>query len=99
MGSASGRCGCTARSSPGVPSRRWEPGRSLLDVNPATLRNWIEEAEGTEGTRPAAASTRSGDGEEVRALKKRVAELERANEILTTASGSFAQAELDRRFR
>lgn len=73
---------------------------SLLDVNPATLRNWVEEAERAEGTRPpATGSTRSGDSEEVRALKKRVAELERANEILKTASAFFAQAELDRRLK
>jgi len=32
-------------------------------------------------------------------LKKRVAELERANEILKTASAFFAQAELDRRLK
>jgi transposase-like protein len=73
---------------------------SLLDVNQATLRNWVEEAERAEGTRPAATgSARSGDSEEVRALKKRVAELERANEILKTASAFFAQAELDRRLK
>jgi transposase-like protein len=35
----------------------------------------------------------------VRALKKRVAELEGANEILKTASAFFAQAELDRRLK
>ena len=69
---------------------------SLLDVNPATLRNWIEEGERA-GGRPAAA--RSSESEEVRALKKRVAELERANEILKTASAFFAQAELDRRLK
>jgi len=32
-------------------------------------------------------------------LKRRVAELERANEILKTASAFFASAELDRRLR
>ena len=37
--------------------------------------------------------------EEVRALKKRVAELERANEILKTSAAFFAQAELDRRLK
>lgn len=70
---------------------------SLLDVNPATLRNWVEEAERAGGSRPAAA--RSSESEEVRALKKRVSELERANEILKTASAFFAQAELDRRLK
>ncbi|MPV36954.1 transposase [Georgenia subflava] len=64
---------------------------SLLDLNPATLRNWVEDAERAEGTRAPAAAARSGDSEEVRALKKRVTELERANEILKTASAFFAR--------
>ena len=72
---------------------------SLLDLNPATLRNWVEDAERAEGTRAPSAASRSADSEEVRALKKRVAELERANEILTTASAFFARAELDRRLK
>ena len=72
---------------------------ALLDVNPATLRNWVEDAERAEGTRAPSAASRSADSEEVRALKKRVAELERANDILTTASAFFARAELDRRLK
>lgn len=68
----------------------------LLDVNPATLRNWVEAAERADGTR---APVRPSESDEVRALRKRVAELERANEILKTASAFFAQAELDRRLR
>ena len=72
---------------------------SLLDLNPATLRNWVEDAERAEGTRAPSAASRSADSDEVRALKKRVAELERANDILTTASAFFARAELDRRLR
>jgi putative transposase len=35
----------------------------------------------------------------VRALRRQVAELERANEILKTSAAFFAQAELDRRLR
>lgn len=89
--------------------REWvaEPGASklsarrrvgeLLDVNPATLRNWVEAAERAEGSRDVV--HRPTESEEVRALRKRVAELERANEILKTASAFFAQAELDRRLR
>lgn len=69
----------------------------LLDVNAATLRNWVKAAERADGTR--AAVQRPVDSEEVRTLRKRVAELERANEILKTASAFFAQAELDRRLR
>ena len=75
---------------------------ALLDLNPATLRNWVQEAERAEGTRPAAAATsaaRTSESEEVRALKRRVAELERANDILKTSAAFFAQAELDRRFK
>ena len=71
---------------------------AVLDLNQATLRNWVEDAERAEGVR-APAAARAGDSEEVRTLKRRVAELERANEILKTASAFFAQAELDRRLR
>jgi transposase len=71
---------------------------ALLDLNPATLRNWVEDAERADGLR-GPASSRGIDSEEVRALKRRVAELERANEILKTASAFFAQAELDRRLK
>jgi transposase len=72
---------------------------ALLDVNPETLRNWVEAAERVDGSRAPAAAGRGADGEEVRALKRRVAELERANEILKTSAAFFAQAELDRRLR
>ena len=72
---------------------------AVLNLNPATLRNWVEDAERAEGIRAPAATARGSDSEEVRALKRRGAELERANEILKTASAFFAQAELDRRLR
>jgi transposase len=71
---------------------------ALLDVNPATLRNWVEDGDRAEGARvPAVRAV--VDLEEVRALKRRVAELERANEILKTSAAFFAQAELDRRLK
>ena len=60
---------------------------SLLDLNQATLRNWIEDRYNLDGT--GAGSRRSTDSEEVRALKKRVAELERANEVLKTSAAFF----------
>ena len=71
----------------------------LLDINPATLRNWIDAEE-----RAGAPADRSGSGDsvdmaEVRRLRAEVAELRRANEILKTASAFFASAELDRRLR
>ena len=37
--------------------------------------------------------------DELKALRREVAELRRANEILKTASAFFASAELDRRLR
>ena len=70
---------------------------ALLDVNPATIRNWVEDAERRDGVRAPAA--RAVESEEVRALKRENAELRRANEILKTASAFFAQAELDRRLK
>jgi transposase len=69
----------------------------LLDVNPETLRNWADQQEGVESGRSPA--PRSAESEEVRALRRRVAELERANEILKTSAAFFAQAELDRRLK
>ena len=70
---------------------------ALLDLNSETLRNWAEERDRVEfGGSPA---PRSAESEEVRALRRRVAELERANEILKTSAAFFAQAELDRRLR
>ncbi len=70
----------------------------LLDINAATLRNWVEEVERAQRPdRPGGQET--VDLEEVRALRQRVAELERANDILKTASAFFAQPELDRRLK
>ena len=70
----------------------------LLDVKPATLRNWIE-AEKRAGAPAGSGSGDSVDMAEVRRLRAEVAELRRANEILKTASAFFAQAELDRRLK
>lgn len=70
---------------------------SLLDLNQATLRNWIEDRLVSDGVTPG--SGRRTESDEVRTLKRRVAELERANEILKTSAAFFAQAELDRRLK
>jgi transposase-like protein len=72
---------------------------AILDINPATLRNWIEgdrthAEDGVGGGQNDAVSA-----EEFRRLQKENAELRRANEILKTASAFFAQAELDRKLR
>jgi transposase-like protein len=71
----------------------------LLDIKPATLRNWIEaeERRARPATRDPANS--ADDAAELRRLRQEVAELRRANEILKTASAFFAQAELDRRLK
>jgi transposase len=69
---------------------------AMLDINPETLRNWIERQEIDSGARPGVTTEVS---DEVKALRREVAELRRANEILKTASAFFAQAELDRRLR
>ena len=69
----------------------------LLEVNPERLRNWVDQQEGVKAGRSSA--PRSAESEEVWALRRRVAELERANEILKTSAAFFAQAELDRRLR
>jgi transposase len=67
----------------------------LLDINPATLRNWTEAEERT--ARPD--TTNSSDAAELLRLRQENAELRRPNEILKTASAFFAQAELDRRLK
>ena len=68
---------------------------ALLDINQATLRNWIEDRAGTGGG--AGTAVDAEVSAEVKALRKEVAELRRANEILKTASAFFAAAEVDRR--
>jgi transposase len=57
-----------------------------------TLRKWVRRAEIDGGTRPGKTSDEIA---EIRELKKEVAELRRANQILKSASAFFA-AELDR---
>ena len=60
--------------------------------SPETLRKWVRQAEVDGGTRPGKTTQELA---EIRELKKEVAELRRANEILKSASAFFA-AELDR---
>ena len=63
--------------------------------SPETLRKWVRQAEVDGGTRPGKTTQELA---EIRELKKEVAELRRANEILKSASAFFA-AELDRPHR
>ncbi len=60
--------------------------------SPETLRKWVRRAEIDGGVRVGKTSEEIA---EIRELKKEVAELRRANEILKRASAFFA-AELDR---
>ncbi|ELB87871.1 putative transposase [Rhodococcus wratislaviensis IFP 2016] len=69
----------------------------LLDIAPATLRNWIEREESRQA--PGASSVTSDVSDEVARLRREVSELRRANEILKTASAFFAAAEVDRRLQ
>ena len=60
-----------------------------------SLRKWVARAEIDGGVRPGKTSDEIA---EIKALRKEVAELRRANEILKSASAFFA-AELDRPYR
>ncbi|MBC7761072.1 MAG: hypothetical protein H7201_04595 [Candidatus Saccharibacteria bacterium] len=64
-------------------------------ASPTSLRKWVRQGEVDEGRRPAKTTE---DIAEIKALKKEVTELRRANEILKSASAFFA-AELDRPLR
>lgn len=66
---------------------------SKLGIGAAeTVRQWVRRDQIDSGTRPG---TTTEESAQVKALKKEVAELKRANEILKAASAFFA-AELDR---
>jgi transposase len=69
--------------------------RKLGIGSPETLRKWVRRAEIDAGQRPGVSTEES---EQIKTLKREVAELRRANEILKSASAFFA-AELDRPHR
>ena len=58
-----------------------------LGINPETLRNWVNQAEIDQGTRPG---TTTSDTERIAALERENRELRRANAILKSASAFFA---------
>ena len=68
----------------------------LLDVQPATLRGWVERVEIDAGQRPGVPTSVEA---RLKELERENNELRRANEILKTASAFFAAAELDRKLR
>jgi transposase len=63
-----------------------------LGINRETLRTWVRQAQADRGQRPDLLST--DERQELKRLRKELAELRRANEILKAASAYFAQ-ELD----
>jgi transposase len=68
----------------------------LTGIPVDTMRGWVTRAQVDAGERPGVATA---EREEIKALKKELAEVKRANEILKTASAFFAAAELDRRLK
>jgi len=64
-----------------------------LNVHPATLRLWVNQADVDRGERPG---TTSSDAARIAELERENRELRRANEILKAASAFFAR-ELDPR--
>ena len=71
------------------------PDAALGIGSPETLRKWVRRAEVDAEQRPGVTTE---EAEQIKALKREVAELRRANEILKSASAFFA-AELDRPHR
>jgi transposase len=67
-------------------------GRGEGGVSSETLRRWVRRAEVDGGQRPGLTSE---EAVEIKRLKREVAELRRANEILKAAAAFFG-AELDR---
>jgi transposase len=63
-----------------------------LGINRETLRTWVRQAQADRGQRTDLLST--DERQELKRLRKELAELRRANEILNAASAYFAQ-ELD----
>ncbi len=59
-----------------------------LGMSAETVRKWLRQAETDEGRRPGLTTE---DAAEVRALKRKVAELERTIQILTEATRFFAR--------
>ena len=70
--------------------------RGLIGIPQATIRGWVDRARVDGGEKPGVATA---EREEIKALRKELAEVKRANEILETASAFFAAAELDRRLK
>lgn len=68
----------------------------LVGVPPDTIRGWVNRARIDGSEKPGVTTA---DREEIRVLRKGLAEVKRANEILKTASAFCAAADLDRRLK
>lgn len=68
----------------------------LTGIPANTIRGWVDRERVDAREKPGMTTA---EGEEIKALRKEVAELRRANEILRTASAFFAAAEFDRRLK
>lgn len=66
----------------------------ILDINPATLHNWIRKTFATNAQ--AMAESEQDKDAELAQLRKDNRQLKQANEILKLASAFFAQAECER---
>jgi len=62
----------------------------LISVPPDTVRGWVDRARVDAREKPGLTTS---EREEIKALRKELAEVKRANEILKTASASFAAVE------
>ncbi|SNS85881.1 transposase [Geodermatophilus saharensis] len=90
------RMAVEARSDPAARAGALARIGKRLGINAETPRNWVTQAEVDGGVRPG---TSTDDAQRIAELERENRELRRANEILETASASFAQAELDRRLK
>ena len=78
---------------------RWAAISSIAEkmgFAPETLRKWILQHERDSGKREGMSTS---EKEELKALKREVKELKRANAILQDAAAFFAKAELDRKLK
>ena len=83
-----------AEATPNYPSQ-WAAIKSVADkigASAETVRKWVRRAEVDGGQRPGLTSD---EADQIKRLKREVAELRRANEILKAAAAFFG-AELDR---
>jgi transposase len=90
------RLAVDARRDPATRSGALRRVGEQLGINPETLRNWVQQIEIDEGSRPGVTSE---EARRIAELERENRELRRANEILRTASAFFAAAELDRRLK